>query len=132
MGRWRPAERGAAVVDFVLVSILLIALLLGVVQVGVYVHVRNVLAASAAAGARYGAGANVRSPGAGAAKAADVVHLALGARVSDNTTCVGRLAAGAGGTTLVRVDCSARVPVLLSWLGPLRPIQVTARSLEEG
>ncbi|WP_456600673.1 TadE/TadG family type IV pilus assembly protein, partial [Blastococcus sp. SYSU DS0616] len=40
-------ERGSAVVDFVLVSLLIVALLLAVLQVAVYVHVRNVVAASA-------------------------------------------------------------------------------------
>jgi len=46
-------DSGAAVVEFLLVSIVLIALLMGVVQVGLYLHVRNVVAASAAEGARF-------------------------------------------------------------------------------
>ena len=50
----RPAgDSGAAAVEFALVSILLIALLLAVVQVGIYLHVRNIVAASAAEGARF-------------------------------------------------------------------------------
>ena len=52
-------ERGSAVVDFVLVSVLILALLLAVLQVAVYVHVRNVVAASAQEGARYAANADV-------------------------------------------------------------------------
>jgi len=40
-------ERGSAVVDFVLVGVLVVALLLAVLQVAVYVHVRNVVVASA-------------------------------------------------------------------------------------
>ena len=54
-------ERGSAVVDFVLVSLLIVALLLAVLQVAVYVHVRNVVTASAQEGARYAANADVDS-----------------------------------------------------------------------
>ena len=59
-------ERGSAVVDFVLVSILIVTLLLAVLQVAVYVHVRNVVTASAQEGARFAANADVDS-GLGAA-----------------------------------------------------------------
>ena len=54
-------ERGSAVVDFVLVSVLIVVLLLAVLQVAVYVHVRNVVTASAQEGARYAANADVDS-----------------------------------------------------------------------
>src|SRR5688500_10330455 len=42
-----------------MVSLLIVALLLAVLQVAVYVHVRNVVTASAQAGARYAANADV-------------------------------------------------------------------------
>ena len=58
-GPSEPSERGSAVVDFVLVSILIVTLLLAVLQVAVYVHVRNVVTASAQEGARYAANADV-------------------------------------------------------------------------
>ena len=45
-------ERGAAVVDFVLIMVLLIPIVLGVLQVGLVMHVRNTLAAAASEGAR--------------------------------------------------------------------------------
>ena len=54
-------ERGSAVVDFVLVSVLILTLLLAVLQVAVYVHLRNVVTASAQEGARFGANADVDS-----------------------------------------------------------------------
>jgi Flp pilus assembly protein TadG len=50
-------DRGSAVVEFVLVSLLIMLLLLAVLQVAVYVHVRNVVTASAQEGARYAANA---------------------------------------------------------------------------
>lgn len=59
MARWTrsPAERedGAAIADFVLVSLVLIPLFLGVVQVGLVLYLRNSAAAAASEGARYGA-----------------------------------------------------------------------------
>src|SRR4051812_38593001 len=62
-------DRGSAAVDFVLVGSLVTFLFLAVVQLGIDYHVRNVLAACVAEGARYGANADVADPEAGAAKA---------------------------------------------------------------
>lgn len=53
--RARQPATGAAVVDFVLVAGMLVALFLGVVQFALLVYVRDVLVADAAAGARVGA-----------------------------------------------------------------------------
>lgn len=56
--RWtlpRRDETGAAVVDFVLVGTLLLFVTFGVIQVGLVLHARNVLAADAAEGARHAA-----------------------------------------------------------------------------
>src|SRR3954454_11748637 len=80
------SEDGAAVVDFVLVSVLLVSLFLLVFQVGVVFHVRNVLVASAAEGARYGANAD-RTPEDGAVRAKQVIADALGSRVAAAMTC---------------------------------------------
>ena len=82
----RPAptddgERGSAVVDFVLVSMLIVTLLLAVLQVAVYVHVRNVVTASAQEGARYAANADVDS-GAGPARTVEVVGRATSAQTA--------------------------------------------------
>lgn len=48
-------ERGAAVADFVLVMVLLLPLVMGVLQVALVLHVRNVLSSAAAEGARHAA-----------------------------------------------------------------------------
>lgn len=45
-------ERGAAVVDFVFVLLLLVPLVVGILQVGLVMHVRNVLSSAASEGAR--------------------------------------------------------------------------------
>lgn len=50
----RPGERGAAVVDFVLVGGLLTMFFLAIMQLTLVLHVRNTLIDAAASGARYG------------------------------------------------------------------------------
>src|SRR5438094_8026313 len=79
-------EHGNAVVDFVLVSLLIVALLLAVLQVAVYVHVRNVVVASAQEGARYAANADVDS-GFGAARTVQVVARATSVRTAQGLSC---------------------------------------------
>lgn len=54
----RARDDGAAVVEFVLVSVLVLALFLAVLDFGLTVFVRNTLTATAAEGARYGARAD--------------------------------------------------------------------------
>ncbi|MPV49883.1 pilus assembly protein [Pseudactinotalea sp. HY160] len=51
----RRSDSGSAIVDFVLVSVLVITLCVGVVQLALALHVRTVLIDSAAEGARYAA-----------------------------------------------------------------------------
>src|SRR5690606_28638791 len=51
----RSVDRGSAVVDFLLVSLLLTVLMLGVVQLALALHVRTMLTDAAAEGARYAA-----------------------------------------------------------------------------
>jgi len=54
-GKTDGSERGAAVVDFVLISGLLTFLFLGILQLTLILHVRNTLIDAASSGARYGA-----------------------------------------------------------------------------
>ncbi|GAA1615129.1 hypothetical protein GCM10009789_81510 [Kribbella sancticallisti] len=68
----RRGERGAAVVDFVLVSVLVVPLFLGVLQVGLFLYVRNTVTAAASEGAHYAAVLN-REPGDGEARARELV-----------------------------------------------------------
>jgi Flp pilus assembly protein TadG len=53
-GTFKPAERGSAVVDFVLVGGLLTMFFLAIIQLTLILHVRNTLIDAAASGARYG------------------------------------------------------------------------------
>ena len=90
----RRDERGAAVVDFALVSVLVLVLFLAVLQLGFALYVRNTLISCASEGARYGARAGA-VPGHGVARARDLVTASLSpryaaghpARVATSTGC---------------------------------------------
>ena len=125
-------ERGSAVVDFVLVSVLILGLLLAVLQVAVYVHVRNVVTASAQEGARYAANADVPSD-AGAPRTVEIVGRATSERTAQGLSCTStEEVEGGSGLTLVVVRCDGVVPSLVPALGNLLPLSVTGRSVKEG
>ena len=124
-------ERGSAVVDFVMVSILIVTLLLAVLQVAVYVHVRNVVTASAQEGARYAANADVDSA-IGAARTVEVVARATSVQTAQGLACTSGEEVDGSGLTLVVVRCSGSVPALLASLGNLLPLEVTGRAVKEG
>ena len=114
-------ERGSAVVDFVLVAVL---------QVAVYVHVRNVVTASAQEGARFAANADVDS-GVGAARTVEIVGQATSVRTARGLTCTSTDDVDPSGLTLVVVRCAGSVPSLLAGLGNLLPLEVTGRAVKE-
>lgn len=124
-------EDGAAVVEFVLVSALIMGLLLAVLQVAVYVHARNVVAASAQEGARYAANADVDS-GAGAPRTLDIVSRSLGESTADGLRCESGEELDSSGLVLVVVRCTGAVPALFGALGELLPINATGRAIKEG
>jgi Flp pilus assembly protein TadG len=123
-------ERGSAVVDFVLVSTLVVVLLLAVLQVAVYVHVRNVVTASAQEGARYAANADVDSA-LGAARTVEIVGRATSEQTAEGLACTSAEETDATGLTLVVVRCSGSVPALLASLGNVLPLDVTGRAVKE-
>lgn len=125
-----PGDRGSAVVEFSLVSVLLLTLLLGIAQVAVYLHIRNVVTASAAEGARWAANADVPTAE-GGPRAQELLGRALGSGTAGRLSCVAEEQAGAGGATLVRVRCAGAVPVFFAPLGDLLPVDVEAWALEE-
>ncbi|MGY1633797.1 TadE/TadG family type IV pilus assembly protein [Geodermatophilus sp. SYSU D01186] len=123
-------ERGGAVVEFVFVSVLVVVLLLAVLQVAVYVHVRNVVTASAQEGARYAALGDVASS-AGADRAVATVARATSVGTAEGLVCSSVEEADDTGLTLVVVRCSGSVPTLLAGLGDLLPLEVTGRAVKE-
>ncbi|WP_139984336.1 TadE/TadG family type IV pilus assembly protein [Nocardioides litoris] len=104
----RRDERGAAVVDFVLVLVILLPLVLGVVQVALTLHVRNTLASAAAEGARYGA-TQGRTPADATARTREQVRGVVSGRFADGVTA---RRVDVGGVPSVEVRVSAKVPAL--------------------
>jgi Flp pilus assembly protein TadG len=128
----RSRDAGAAVVEFVLVSTLLVFLLFGVLQVAVYFYARNVAASSAADAARYAAAEGVE-PGAGAGRAERLIREGLDDADAAGLTCTSGLARDrVSGAAVTTVHCAGRIRLLFS---PLRmPLTIDVRSsvLREG
>ena len=122
-------DAGSAVVDFVLVSVLVLGLFLGVLQVGLILHVRNVLVAAAAEGARYGANAD-RTPAAAQLRAHDAVAQGLSPQAADRLRYRARLVADHG-VGVVEVTISGPLPLVFLPAGPLA-LTVSGHALKEG
>lgn len=122
----RRGERGAAVVDFVLVLVVLVPLFLGILQVGLVLHVRNTLTAAASEGARYAATVD-RSPSAGVERTRSQIRGALAARFADHVSAHEVLVDGVPG---VEVRVAADVPALGLW-GPSVHLDVSGHAVEE-
>lgn len=112
--------------DFLLVSVLLTVLVLGVVQLALTLHVRTVLIDSAAEGARYAA-LDGNSLVDGAARTRLLIDSSLPADYSQR---VDTARADYRGVRVVEVHVAAPVPVL-GLLGPAGMIDVTGRAVDE-
>jgi Flp pilus assembly protein TadG len=119
------AERGSAPVEFVLVGVLLVALVLGVLQVGAVLFVRNTALDAAAEGARWAAIEG--TPSAGAARAAQVLTAALG---SSYAADVRAGIATEAGVPVTVVTVRTPLPVL-GLIGPARGLEVSGHAALE-
>jgi Flp pilus assembly protein TadG len=114
-----------------MISVLLLLALFAVLQVAVFFYVRNVVAASASAGARYGASLGA-SPASGAARASQLIGASLGGSVSSDIACSSGAARDpSSGLPVVQVRCSG--PLQLTFLPLHSPlsVSVSALSLQE-
>ena len=118
-------DSGSAIVDFVLVAPLLIAVALAILQVILIMHVRTVLTSAAAEGARAAALAGA-DPRAGETRARAIIDETI-ASESVERIVVSRQVAGSA--TVMALDIEARLP-LLGLLGPT-VIHVRGHSLQE-
>lgn len=120
-------DRGSAVVEFVLVSVLLVALVLAVLQLALALHIRNTLVAAASEGARLAA-AGTSDPADGAAYTQRLIRTTLpdafAADVSAGFEDV-------DGVTTVVVEVRAPLPVV-GWVGPQGSLVVRGHALDEG
>lgn len=106
-------DRGSAVVEFALVTPLLLLVALAVLQATLALHVRSTLTAAAAEGARAGALAD-SGLGVAEARTRQVLDDALGGGAAEQ---VEASRARVDGVEVVRVRVTARLP-LLGTLGP--------------
>ncbi|MEH0111002.1 TadE family protein [Tersicoccus sp. MR15.9] len=113
------AERGSAVVDFVLVGAVLTLLAMSIVQLAVILHVRNTLIDAASSGARYGALAD-RTAGEGQERARELVQSTLGADYAGSVTAE---ETRDGGRRTLTIVISAPMPVL-GLIGPSGSLRV--------
>ncbi|GAA1138141.1 hypothetical protein GCM10009630_41370 [Kribbella jejuensis] len=119
-------ERGAAVVDFVLVSTILVPLFLGILQVGLFLYVRNTVTAAASEGAHYAAVLN-RAP----ADGADRTRQLIGGVVADNLIdSVSADTTDIDGQPGVVVSVHAHMPPLGLW-GPGISFAVEGHAVKE-
>lgn len=130
-GRLGPDARGSAVVEFLLVTVLLMFVTLAVMQVAVYLYIRNVTVASATEGARYAANSD-SSPTEGAARANELLAKGVGSAVANRVSCGGELETGEAAKVLVVVRCSGKIPAFFAPVGGLIPLDVSAHAMREG
>lgn len=120
------SERGAAVVDIVLVLVVLVPLFLGILQVGLVMFVRNTLASAAAEGARLAATSD-RGPADGEALTREQISGVVSARFARDIEVRPVTVDGAPG---IEVVVRATVPAL-GIGGPAVDLEVTGHAVEE-
>ena len=119
-------ESGSAVAEFVMVSVLVLALFLGVVQVALALHVRALAIDAAAEGARLAARAD-RDLEAGAARTRELLTASLGPGYAQDVSVGGAVA---GGLDVVEVTVRAPLPVV-GTLGPSGVLTLRGHALDE-
>lgn len=125
----RDRDGGAAVVEFVLISVLLVFLLFAVLQVAVFFYARNIISASAADAARFAAAAGVPAS-AGKDRAEQLIRQALGGQ--DAITCTSTPALDPDSQLPVtQVHCVGHVRALFAPLDIPLTVNVTTSALKE-
>ncbi len=119
-------EDGSAVVDYVLVMLLLVPLVLGIIQLGLVLHVRNTLTAAASDGARAAAPLGA-APRDGAVRARELIRSSLAERYAGDVVASETTVAGG---PAVRVRIRAEVPAL-GLFGPAVPLDVRGHAVRE-
>lgn len=122
----RRNQRGSAVVDFVLVSALVVPLFLGVMQLGLFLYVRNTVAAAASDGARYAA-VSGRTPAEGVERTRSALDGAVARRLVDDVrTDISEVE----GQRVVAITVDAHLPALGLW-GPRLSFTQTGHGIVE-
>lgn len=122
-------DAGSSVVEFTLVTTLVLVLFLGVLQLAFVLHTRNVLVSAAQEGARYAANAD-RTPADGVERTRQAIGDALGAGVRSRMTVTPLPVDRAGSVPVVGMQVRGPLPVIFLPAGPLT-ITVQGHALEE-
>ena len=122
----RRSERGSAIADFALVSVVLVPLFFCVLQLALIWHVKTTLISAAAEGARYGASYDRRAAD-GEQRTQEVIAANFGASL-DEAVWVSQRALG--GYDVVEVSVTADVPTLGFW-GPTVTVTVQGHAIKE-
>jgi hypothetical protein len=122
----RRDERGSAVVDFVLVSMLVVPLFLGLLQLGLFLYVKNTVTAAASEGAAYAAVLN-RQPADGEARTRDLIGGVVRDGLIDS---VQGQSVEVGGQPAVLIVVDAHMPPLGLW-GPGIGFSVEGHAIKE-
>ena len=123
MRRVLADDAGSAVVEFVLVSSMLLLLVLGVLQLGLALHVRNALIAAAGEGARFAALADTGVAD-GITRTKALVATSLG---SSFAVTVAAQSTTVDGIPAIAMTVTAPLPVA-GLLGPAGMLEVVGRA----
>lgn len=119
----KSAERGSAVIDFVMIAALLTLLFMAIIQLTLVLHVRNTIIDAAASGARYGTLAD-RTATDAQARTSELIETALnGDFAADVTTAERNL----DGIRALEVTVRAPMPVV-GLIGPRGVMEVTGHA----
>jgi Flp pilus assembly protein TadG len=133
--RWHrrlAGEQGSAVVEFALVTILLVLLLFAVLQITALLYVRSIVSSAAADGARYAANAGV-DPAAGGDRANELISRSTGGGLAHAVQCSGEPGRDpVSGLVTARVRCHGQIRSILLPIAALVTIDGLGESLKEG
>lgn len=119
-----PADRGHAVVEYVMVAGLVALIFAGTLQLALALHVRNTLVDAAAAGARYGTLAD-RSPQDGVERARQIAADALGPAYARDVSAV---TATVGDVRTLEIRVVSPLPVV-ALFGPPESLEVRGHAV---
>ena len=122
----RHDERGAAIADFTMVSVLVVVLFVAVVQLGLALYTRNLLVSCASEGARLGARADAAA-GQGVSRTQSLLTQSLSPSYARHVTS---RETTVDGVRVVEVRVVAPVPVL-GLIGPDERLDVVGRAFLE-
>ena len=119
-------ESGSAVVEFVFVGILLTFVTLGVLQLGLALHVRNTVQDAASEGARWGALID-STPADGVQRTKELITTAVGEQYAQYVSVSSQQWMGAPATV---ITVKAPLPMIGLW-GPATSMEVSGHAATE-